>query len=81
MLTREDGRPLRDEWLLTRLKMLILKTVSEIMGHATVAFTACVYGTVAEEMYDAAASAIETFIPRKSTFGVSNESSSEARDE
>jgi site-specific recombinase XerD len=49
-----------------------LKTVSEMLGHATVAFTADVYGTVAEEIYDAAASAIESFIARRSRDGVIN---------
>jgi integrase len=42
-----------------------LKVVSQTMGHATAAFTADVYVTVLEEMAEAAASAIEAFVPRK----------------
>ena len=42
-----------------------LKVVSETMGHSTVAFTADVYVTVAEELSEAAAVAIEAFVPRK----------------
>ena len=42
-----------------------LKTVSQIMGHSTVAFTADVYAVVAEELSEAAAVAIEAFVPRK----------------
>ena len=51
-----------------------LKVVSTIMGHATAAFTADVYAVVLDEMAEAAASAIEGFVPRNSTFRVSNES-------
>jgi integrase len=43
-----------------------LKVVSQIMGHATSAFTADVYVTVLEEMAEGAAAAIEAFVPRKS---------------
>jgi integrase len=42
-----------------------VKVVSEVLGHSTVAFTADIYVTVAEELADAAASAIEAFVPRK----------------
>jgi integrase len=42
-----------------------IKVVSEIMGHSTSSFTADVYVTVAEELNEAAASAISSFIPRK----------------
>ena len=42
-----------------------LKVVSETMGHSTSAFTADVYVTVAEELSEAAAVAIEAFVPRK----------------
>jgi integrase len=42
-----------------------LKTVSQIMGHSTVAFTADVYAVVAEELEEAAATAIEAFVPRR----------------
>jgi integrase len=35
-----------------------VKVVSEVLGHSTVAFTADVYVTVAEELADAEASAI-----------------------
>jgi integrase len=42
-----------------------MKVVSEVLGHSTVAFTADVYVTVAEELAEAAASAIEAFVPRK----------------
>jgi integrase len=42
-----------------------IKVVSEILGHATSAFTADVYVTVAEELNEAAATAIASFIPRR----------------
>jgi len=42
-----------------------LKVVSETMGHSTVAFTADTYVTVAEELSEAAAVAIEAFVPRR----------------
>jgi integrase len=48
-----------------------IKVVSEILGHATSAFTADVYVTVAEELNEAAAAAISAYIPRR----VINESS------
>ena len=48
--------------------------VSATLGHATAAFTADVYAVVLDEMAEAAASAIEAFVPRKCTFRVSNES-------
>ena len=50
-----------------------IKVVSEILGHATSAFTAdvYVYVTVAEELNETAAAAISAYIPRR----VTNESS------
>jgi integrase len=42
-----------------------IKVVSEIMGHATSAFTADVYVTVTEELAESAAAAIAAFVPRK----------------
>ena len=42
-----------------------LKTVSQILGHSTVAFTADVYAVVAEELEEAAASAVQAIVPRK----------------
>jgi len=42
-----------------------IKVISKILGHATSAFTADVYTEVAQELADAAASAIEAFVPRK----------------
>ena len=41
------------------------KVISEMLGHATVAFTMDVYTEVAEELADAAAVAIAAFIPRR----------------
>jgi len=41
-----------------------IKVISEILGHATSAFTADVYTEVAEELADAAASAIAAYVPR-----------------
>ena len=43
-------------------------TVSQIMGHGTVAFTVDVYAVVAEELEEAAA-AIEAFVPRRKQIG------------
>jgi integrase len=43
-----------------------IKVISEILGHATSAFTADVYTEVAEELADAAAAAIAAFVPRAS---------------
>jgi integrase len=40
------------------------KVVSEILGHATTAFTMDVYTEVAEELADAAAEALSAYIPR-----------------
>jgi integrase len=45
-----------------------IKVISEIMGHATSAFTADVYTEVAEELAEAAAVTIASFIPRKGRF-------------
>jgi integrase len=42
-----------------------IKVISDILGHATSAFTADVYTEVAEELADAAAAAIAAFIPRQ----------------
>lgn len=42
-----------------------IKVISEILGHATSAFTADVYTEVADELADAAAAAIAAYIPRK----------------
>ena len=41
-----------------------IKVISEILGHATSAFTADAYTEVAEELADAAASAIAAYVPR-----------------
>ena len=43
-----------------------IKVISEILGHATSAFTADVYTEVAEELADAAAAAIAAYVPRAS---------------
>ena len=43
-----------------------MKVISEILGHATSAFTADVYTEVADELADAAAAAIAAYIPRRS---------------
>jgi site-specific recombinase XerD len=40
------------------------KVVTEILGHATTAFTMDVYTEVAEEPADAAAEALSAYIPR-----------------
>jgi integrase len=42
-----------------------VKVVSEVLGHSTSAFTMDVYAVVAEELSEAAATAIEAFIPRR----------------
>jgi len=42
-----------------------IKVISDILGHATSAFTADVYTEVAEELADAAATAIAALIPRQ----------------
>jgi integrase len=42
------------------------KVISELLGHATVAFTMDVYTEVAEELADTAAAAIAAYIPRAS---------------
>ena len=41
------------------------KVISEVLRHCTVAFTMDVYTEVAEELADATAVAIATFIPRR----------------
>ncbi len=41
------------------------KVISKMLGHATTAFTMDVYTEVAEELADAAATAIASFIPRR----------------
>lgn len=42
-----------------------IKVISEMLGHATSAFTADVYTEVAEELAEAAAVAIGAYIPRR----------------
>jgi integrase len=42
-----------------------IKVISEILGHATSAFTADVYTEVAEELAESAASAIAAYVPRQ----------------
>jgi integrase len=42
-----------------------IKVISEILGHATSAFTADVYTEVAQELADSAAAAIAAYIPRR----------------
>jgi integrase len=42
-----------------------IKVISEILGHATSAFTADVYTEVAEELAEQAASAIAAYVPRQ----------------
>jgi integrase len=42
-----------------------IKVISEILGHATSAFTADVYTEVAEELAEQAASAIAAHVPRQ----------------
>jgi hypothetical protein len=41
------------------------KVISQMLGHATGAFTMDVYTEVAEEPHEAAAEAIAAFIPRR----------------
>jgi integrase len=41
------------------------KVISQMLGHATVAFTMDVYTEVAEELAEAAAAAIAAYIPRR----------------
>jgi integrase len=48
-----------------------IKVISEILGHATSAFTADVYTEVAEELAEQAASAIAAFVPRRGQRGSS----------
>jgi integrase len=43
-----------------------IKVISEILGHATSAFTADAYTEVAEELAEAAADAIAAYVPRQS---------------
>jgi integrase len=47
------------------------KVISELLGHATVAFTMDVYTEVAKELADAAAAAIAAYIPRRDRPGSS----------
>ncbi len=42
-----------------------IKAISEMLGHSTSAFTADVYTEVAEELAEAAASAIAAYVPRR----------------
>jgi integrase len=42
-----------------------MKVVSEMLGHATMSFTADVYTSVSEELAESAATAIAAFVPRK----------------
>ncbi|MGH7747703.1 MAG: site-specific integrase, partial [Candidatus Dormibacteria bacterium] len=46
-----------------------IKVISDILGHATSAFTADVYTEVAEELADAAAAALAAYIPRHGQCG------------
>jgi integrase len=46
------------------------KVISQMLGHATVAFTMDVYTEVAEELAEAAAEAIAAFIPRRGQPGI-----------
>jgi integrase len=41
------------------------KVISQMLGHATVAFTMDVYTELAEELAEAAAEAIAAYIPRR----------------
>jgi integrase len=43
------------------------KVISEVLGHSTVSFTMDAYTEVAEELADAAASAIAAYIPRRAS--------------
>jgi site-specific recombinase XerD len=42
-----------------------IKVISEILGHATSAFTADVYIEVVEELADSVAAAVAAYIPRR----------------
>ncbi len=42
-----------------------MKLVSDVLGHASVAFTSDVYAVVAEELAEQAAAAISAFVPRR----------------
>ena len=48
------------------------KVISQMLGHATVAFTMDVYTEVAEELAEAAAAAIAAFIPRRGQPGITS---------
>jgi integrase len=92
VFTREDGTPLRPEWISVRFgtladraglppirlhdlrhgaaSMLLAakvepKVISQMLGHATVAFTMDVYTEVAEELAESAAEAIAAYVPRR----------------
>jgi hypothetical protein len=43
-------------------RCILIKAISEMLGHSTSAFTADVYTEVAEELADAAASAIAAYV-------------------
>ncbi|EFC80905.1 tyrosine-type recombinase/integrase, partial [Parafrankia sp. EUN1f] len=42
-----------------------MKLVADVLGHASANFTRDVYAVVAEELAEAAAAAIEAFVPRR----------------
>lgn len=92
MFTRENGEPLRPEWVSERFGSLAaraglppvrfhdlrhgaaamlhaagvsMKVISEILGHATAAFTSDVYTSVAEELREQAATTMAAFVPRQ----------------
>jgi integrase len=46
-----------------------VKVVSAVLGHATSAFTADVYVTVAEEVAESAAEAVAAYVPRRASAG------------
>jgi site-specific recombinase XerD len=46
------------------------KVISQMLGHATVAFSMDVYTEVAEELAEAAAAAIAAYIPRRGQPGI-----------
>lgn len=56
-----------------------LKVVSAIAGHATAAFTADQHVTVMDEMAEAAAEKIDSFVPRSNPARVSNESAGDPK--